>query len=62
MLPGLQPIPASGKHFCLVEEVQKVKVDGSKVSAIQVRGHRWSRIVHSSAFGKVLHAILKSVT
>eukprot|EP00775_Hariotina_reticulata_P011891 gene11891-12035_t len=36
VLPGLEPIPASGKHFCLVEEVQKVKVDGNKVSAIQV--------------------------
>lgn len=37
VMPGLEPLPASGKHFCLTEEVQKVKVQGSKVVEIQVR-------------------------
>jgi hypothetical protein len=35
-LPGLEPVPASGKHFCLAEEVQKVKVQGDKVQEIVV--------------------------
>eukprot|EP00877_Chromochloris_zofingiensis_P000454 jgi/Chrzof1/10409/UNPLg00333.t1 len=35
-MPGLEPIPASGKHFCMAEEVQKVKVEGGKVSEIKV--------------------------
>jgi hypothetical protein len=35
-LPGLEPVPASGKHFCLAEEVQKVKVKGDKVQEIVV--------------------------
>lgn len=35
-LPGLEPVPASGKHFCLAEEVQKVKVVGDKVKEIVV--------------------------
>lgn len=47
-LPGLEPVPASGKHFCLAEEVQKVKVKGDKVqeivvsprSCLLIRGHR----------------------
>lgn len=35
-LPGLEPVPASGKHFCLADEVQKVKVEGDKVKEIVV--------------------------
>jgi hypothetical protein len=35
-MPGLDPLPPSGKHFCLAEEVQKVKVEGDKVTEIQV--------------------------
>jgi hypothetical protein len=35
-MPGLTPLPPSGKHFCLAEEVQKVKVEGDKVTEIQV--------------------------
>lgn len=36
-MPGLEPLPPSGRHFCLAEEVQKVKVVGDKVAEIQVR-------------------------
>lgn len=36
-MPGLDPLPASGKHFCLAEEIQKVKVQGNKVVEVQVR-------------------------
>jgi hypothetical protein len=36
VMPGLEPLPPSGKHFCLAEEVQKVKVEGDKVTEIQV--------------------------
>jgi hypothetical protein len=35
-MPGLPPVPASGKHFCLAEEVQKVKVNGDKIKEIVV--------------------------
>jgi hypothetical protein len=35
-MPGLDPLPPSGKHFCLAEEVQKVKVAGDKVTEIKV--------------------------
>jgi hypothetical protein len=35
-LPNLEPVPASGKHFCLAEEVQKVKVNGNKIQQIVV--------------------------
>lgn len=35
-LPGLEPVPASGKHFCLPDEVQKVKVKGDKIQEIVV--------------------------
>jgi hypothetical protein len=35
-MPGLEPLAPSGKHFCLAEEVQKVKVEGDKVTEIQV--------------------------
>jgi len=36
VMPGLDPLPPSGKHFCLAEEVQKVKVANGKVVEIQV--------------------------
>jgi hypothetical protein len=35
-MPGLEPLAPSGRHFCLAEEVQKVKVEGEKVTEIQV--------------------------
>lgn len=37
-MPGLKPVPASGKHFCLAEEIQKVKVQGGKVTEVEVGG------------------------
>jgi hypothetical protein len=36
VMPGLEPLNPSGKHFCLGEEVQKVRVAGGKVAEIQV--------------------------
>jgi len=35
-LPGLEPVAPSGKHFCLPDEVQKVKVQGDKIKEIVV--------------------------
>ena len=39
VMPGLEPLPPSGKHFCLSEEAQKVKVQGSKVVEVEVSHH-----------------------
>lgn len=36
VMPGLEPLAPSGKHFCLAEEIQKVKVEGNKVVAVEV--------------------------
>lgn len=36
VMPGLEPLAPSGKHFCLAEEIQKVKVEGNKVAEIEV--------------------------
>lgn len=35
-LPGLPPIPASGRHFCLEEEAQMVRVENGQVKEIKV--------------------------
>ncbi|GBF97843.1 hypothetical protein Rsub_11193 [Raphidocelis subcapitata] len=35
-LPGRDPLPPSGRHFCLAEEVHKLKVEHGKVKEILV--------------------------
>jgi len=35
-LPGAPALPASGRHFCLAEEAQLVKVEGGKIREIKV--------------------------
>ena len=42
MLPGLPPVPPSGRHFCLDEEAQMVRVEGDKIKEIKV-GAGWRR-------------------
>eukprot|EP00878_Enallax_costatus_P014292 GHUV01014950.1.p1 GENE.GHUV01014950.1~~GHUV01014950.1.p1 ORF type:complete len:200 (+),score=42.51 GHUV01014950.1:361-960(+) len=35
-MPGLEPLPPTGKYFCLAEEIQRVKVQGGKVVEVEV--------------------------
>uniref|UniRef100_A0A383VVT1 Uncharacterized protein n=1 Tax=Tetradesmus obliquus TaxID=3088 RepID=A0A383VVT1_TETOB len=53
-MPGLEPLPPSGRHFCLAEEVQKVKVVGDKVAEIQVLPNKGAgpRALYAALGGK----------
>jgi len=35
-LPGMPPVPPSGRHFCLAEEVHMVRLEGGKVAEIKI--------------------------
>jgi hypothetical protein len=54
-MPGLDPLPPSGKHFCLAEEVQKVKVAGDKVTEIKVLPNKGAgpRALYAALGGKL---------
>lgn len=54
-MPNLEPLPPSGKHFCLAEEVQKVKVAGGKVAEIQVLYNKGAgpRALYAALGGKI---------
>eukprot|EP00879_Flechtneria_rotunda_P002030 GHRR01002208.1.p1 GENE.GHRR01002208.1~~GHRR01002208.1.p1 ORF type:complete len:219 (+),score=53.00 GHRR01002208.1:118-774(+) len=55
VLPGLEPLQPSGKHFCLAEEVQKVKVQGGKVTEIEVLPNKGAgpRALYQALGGKL---------
>lgn len=55
VMPGLEPLAPSGKHFCLAEEVQKVKVEGDKVTEIQVLPNKGAgpRALYAALGGKM---------
>eukprot|EP00882_Tetradesmus_deserticola_P000745 GHRQ01000813.1.p1 GENE.GHRQ01000813.1~~GHRQ01000813.1.p1 ORF type:complete len:212 (+),score=81.18 GHRQ01000813.1:208-843(+) len=54
-MPGLDSLPPSGRHFCLAEEVQKVKVVGDKVTEIQVLPNKGAgpRALYAALGGKL---------
>ncbi|KIY95741.1 hypothetical protein MNEG_12220 [Monoraphidium neglectum] len=55
-LPGLEPLPPSGKHFCLAEEVQKIKVDSQgRVKEILVLPNKGAgpRAMYAALGGKL---------
>lgn len=54
-MPGLEPLPPSGKHFCLAEEIQKVKVQGNKVVEVEVLPQKGAgpRALYQALGGKI---------